>query len=154
MILNHYIQDYIDQINSGEHRVCEEQNLLVEYVQDVFETESIYVDEEQAEKYFSLQKYFDYELFPWEKFCFILHNCTYITPGVLRWPTLVIVVGRGAGKNGYLAFEDFALLTPINGVREFDIDICATSEKQAKTSFVDIYNLLERHEKKMRKHFY
>lgn len=154
MILSHYIQDYIDLVNSGEHRVCEEQNLLVEYVQDVFETESIYVDEEQAEKYFSLQKYFDYELFPWEKFCFILHNCTYITPGVLRWPTLVIVVGRGAGKNGYLAFEDFALLTPINGVREFDIDICATSEKQAKTSFVDIYNLLERHEKKMRKHFY
>lgn len=154
MSLCHYIQDYIDLVNSGKYRVCKWQPLLIEFVQNVFENESVYVDEEQADKYFELQKYFTYKLFEWEKFCFVLHNCTYITPGVLRFPTLVIVVSRGSGKNGYLAFEDFALVTPINGVREFDIDICATSEKQAKTSFVDIYNLLERHRKKMQKHFY
>ena len=154
MSLCHYIQDYIDLVNSGKYRVCKWQPLLIEFVQKVFENESVYVDEEQADKYFELQKYFTYKLFEWEKFCFVLHNCTYISPGVLRFPTLVIDVGRGAGKNGYLAFEDFALTTPVNGIREFDIDICATSEKQAKTSFVDIYNLLERHRKKMQKHFY
>lgn len=154
MTLNHYIQDYIDLVNSGKYRVCKWQPLLIEFVQKVFETESVYVDEEQANKYFELQKYFTYKLFEWEKFCFVLHNCTYITPGVLRFPTLVLIVGRGTGKNGYLAFEDFALLTPINGISKYHIDICASSEDQAKITFDEIHDVLESNKKKMQKHFY
>lgn len=147
------ISNYIDQVKNGEYRVCEEQLLLVDMVEHSFENESIYVDEEQLEKYFELQKYFEYNLFPWEKFVFALHNCTYSAPGVLRWPDLLLLIDRGAGKNGYISFEDFALLTPINGVKNYDIYIFATSEDQAKRSFDDIYDLLEANEKKMKKHF-
>ncbi len=152
-MLNRHIQEYIDLVKSGQFRVCKEQKKLVEYVENCFKNENIYVDEQQLEKYFDLQKYFDYKLFPWEKFCFTLHNCTYISPRVLRWPDLVILVGRGAGKNGYLAFEDFALLTPVNGIKNYHIDICATSEDQAKTSFEDIKEVLEKNSAKMSKHF-
>ena len=124
--------------------VCEDQKLLIDYVENIFRTEDIYIDEEQADKYLSYQKYFPFELFPWEIYCFILHNCVYYkSDRSLRWPELVIYVGRGAGKNGYLAFEDFCLLTPTNGIKNYDIDICATSEEQAKKSFDDIYNVLE-----------
>ena len=150
--MNSRIQEYIDIVESGEYRVCIPQLLLIKLVRKTFENESIYVDEEQLEKYLGLQKYFPYELFPWEKFVFALHNCTYSAPGILRWPDLVLLLGRGAGKNGYIAFEDFALLTPINGIQNYDIDICATSE-QAKRSFDDIYNILESHKAKMKKHF-
>lgn len=87
------------------------------------------------------------------KFCFALHNCTYSAPGVLRFPDLVLIVGRGTGKNGYLGFEDFALLTPVNGIKNYDIDICATSEDQATITFNDIYNVLEDNKAKMQKHF-
>lgn len=151
--MNCYIQEYIDIVRKGEYPVCKEQLLLCDFVEKIFETESVYVDEEQLEKYFELQKYWDFDLFPWEKFCFALHNCTYSTPGILRFPKLVILVGRGAGKNGYLSFEDFALLTPTNGIKYYNIDICATSEEQAKTSFFDIYNMLEENSSKMKKHF-
>ena len=151
--MNSRIQEYIDIVESGEYRVCKEQVLLIKLVKKAFENESIYVDEEQLDKYLELQKYFDYELFPWEKFVFTLHNCTYSAPGILRWPDLVLLLGRGAGKNGYIAFEDFALLTPINGIQNYDIDICATSEEQAKRSFDDIYSILEAHKAKMKKHF-
>lgn len=147
------IDDYIDLVESGKYRVCREQIQLIKFVENVFENEEIYVDEEQLEKYLALQKYFPYKLFEWEKFCFALHNCTYSAPGILRFPDLVIVVGRGAGKNGYLAFEDFALTTPVNGIRNYDIDICATSEEQAKTSFNDIYEVLENNSTKMHRHF-
>ena len=149
--MNSRIQEYIDIVESGEYRVCIPQLLLIKLVRKTFENESIYVDEEQLEKYLGLQKYFPYELFPWEKFVFALHNCTYSAPGILRWPDLVLLLGRGAGKNGYIAFEDFALLTPINGIQNYDIDICATSEEQAKRSFDDIYNILESHKAKMKK---
>lgn len=148
-----YIDDYIKQVKSGQYRVCKEQIQLVNFIEKVFENEQVYVDSEQVEKYFALQKYFPYELFAWEKFCFILHNCTYSAPGVLRFPDLVCVVGRGAGKNGFLAFEDFALLTPVNGIRNYDIDICATSEEQASTTFNDIYEILENNSTKMQRHF-
>lgn len=153
MMICKEIDEYINYVRCEKYKVCKEQKLLVQYIEDCFKNEEIYVDIEQLEKYLNLQKYFDYELFPWEKFCFVLHNCVYSQPGILRWPDLIIVVGRGAGKNGYLAFEDFALITPANGIKNYNIDICATSEEQAQTSFNDIYDMLENNKAKMRKHF-
>lgn len=137
------IQDYIDYVRSDEAIVCKEQLLLCDLVEKVFREEEVCVDEDQLERYLGLQKHFPYKLLMWEKFCFALHNCAYKKDGQLRFPFLVIMVGRGAGKNGYLAFENFALLTPCNGVKYYDIDMFATSERQAKTTFEDIYNVLE-----------
>ena len=147
------IDDYIALVRSGEYPVCKEQILLCDYVEKVFREEDIRIDEEQLGKYLSYQKYFPFKLFPWEVFCFALHNCCYRTDGMLRFPILVVYVGRGAGKNGYLGFEDFCLLTPTNGIREYHIDIFATSEDQAKQSWDDVYNVLEANAVKMKKHF-
>lgn len=148
------IKNYIDWVRSGKIEVCKEQLELCDLVEKAFKEEDLYVDTEQLKKYLSLQKYFPFELLDWEVFCFALHNCVYSEPGILRWPHLFILVGRGAGKNGYLSFEDFCLLTPYNPVKRYHIDICANSEEQAKTSFDDIYNVLEEHEKKLKNHFY
>lgn len=148
------IQNYIDLVRSGKIEVCEEQIQLVDYVEGCFQKEDIYVDEEELNKYLSLQKYFPFDLFEWEVFCFTLHNCTYKSDGSLRWPDLLILVGRGAGKNGYLAFEDFCLISQYNKVKKYHIDICANSEDQAMTSFNDVYDVLEDNKAKLEKHFY
>lgn len=137
------VQEYIDIVRGGKVPVCEEQILMCDLLEDVLSTEDVYFDEEQLERYFNLQKYFPYNLLPWEKFCFAIHNTLYKSNGQLRFPVLVILVGRGAGKNGYLAFEDFSLLTPVNGVEKYNIDTFATAEDQAKTTFGDIYDILE-----------
>lgn len=137
------IDEYIEYVRSEEAVVCKEQLLLCDFVEKVFAEENVYVDKKQLERYMGLEKHFPYKLFPWEKFCFALHNCVYREDGQLRFPVLVILVGRGAGKNGYLAFEDFALITPINGVKQYHIDMFATSQDQAKATFEDIYNILE-----------
>lgn len=137
------IDEYIEFVRSEEAIVCKEQLLLCDFIEKVFTEEDVYVDEQQLERYLGLQKHFPYKLLPWEKFCFALHNCTYRRDGQLRFPVLLLLVGRGAGKNGYLAFENFALVTPINGVKYYHIDMFATSEDQAKTTFEDIYNILE-----------
>ena len=63
------VKEYIDLVKRGNHRTCQEQSALVSYVEKVFETEDIYVDKKQMERYMSLAKYFPFkELFPWEKF--------------------------------------------------------------------------------------
>lgn len=134
---------YIDFVRSGSQPMCQEQIQLAELVEHTWQTETLRLDEAQLARYLGLQRHFPFRLMLWEEFCFALHNCVYDATGELRWPELDIVVGRGAGKNGFLGFEDFALLTPVNGVREYDIDIFAMSEDQARTSFDDVWSVLE-----------
>ena len=147
------IDDYIRLVRSGDYPVCKYQLQLCDFVERVFATETLTINTEQLAAYLAYQKYFPFALFPWELFVFALHNCVYRTDGTLRFPVAVIYVGRGSGKNGYLGFEDFCLLTKTNGVQEYNIDIFATSEDQAKQSWKDVYNVLEANEAKMKKHF-
>ncbi len=137
------IQEYPNMVLSGEINTCIWQPKLISLVSDCFENENLLFNEEQFLKYMSYQKYFPFMLFPWEKFVFGLHNCTYRADGLPRFPTLFEQVGRGAGKNGYLSFENFCLLTPTNGIMQYHIDTFATSEDQAKTTFEEIYDILE-----------
>lgn len=151
--VNRYVQEYIDIVRGGEYPVCKEQIQLCELVERVLAEPGTYIDDEQLERYMRNEKYFPYKLFPWEKFCFALHNCCYRSNGQLRFPFLVINIGRGGGKNGFLSFEDFNLLTPVNGIEEYHIDTFATSEEQAKASWTDVYNILEGNPKFWKKYF-
>lgn len=150
------VLEYIDMIESGKVSACKEQYKLAAYVRRAFETEDLRWDDSQIEKYFTYQVYFPFDLYPWERFCFVLHNCVFTADGVPRWPDLFIYMGRGGGKNGYLSFEDFCLVTETHGVFQYHIDICSNSEDQAKTSFQEIYDVLENPEysKKFRRNFY
>lgn len=149
------VQEYIDIVENGVFRTCKEQKLLVALVKKAFNEEVLVYDEEKIDKYMSYQKYFPFELFPWEKFCFILHNCIFVEDGEPRWSDLFGLMGRGAGKNGYLSFEDFCLITETHGIYQYDVDICANSEEQAKTSFDELIAVLEnpKHTKKLKKFF-
>lgn len=148
------IQQYIDFVRSGEIPVCKDQLALCNYVEKCFREEKIYVDEQQLKRYLNQQKYFPFELLKWEKCVFALHNCTYRAPSILRWPLLFILVGRGAGKNGYLSFESFCWITPINGIKDYHVDIFATSEDQARTSPDDVRAVLENNKAELERYFY
>lgn len=151
------LQKYIDLVeNEGKNGVkkcCKWQKKLIKFVKKCFENENLTIDTEQLKKYMGLQKYFDFELLEWEQFVFTLHCCVFREDGLPRFPDLLIFVARGAGKNGYLAFEDFAMISPYSNLQQYDVDICATAEEQARTSFDDIYNVLEKHRKKLIKFF-
>lgn len=147
------ISEYIDYVEHGEYPSCEEQHLLIELVKKTIAEEELYIDLERLSTYMSYQKYFPYDLFDWEKFCFTFHNCVFDADGDPRYPDLTAIVGRGAGKNGYLSFEDFCLLSKAHGIREYHIDTFATSEDQAKTSFDEVYQVLESNKAKLSKHF-
>ena len=148
------VQEYLDIIDREEYPVCEEQKQLVKLVKRVLSTEDVHFDLQQLEKFLSYQKYFPYELFAWEKFVFALHNCLYRADGELRFPEAFICMGRGGGKTGYSAFENFCLLLPPSYVREYDIYTFAMSELQAKTAWEDVYNILESNPVKFKKFFH
>lgn len=151
------LKKYIDLIENegkkGTKKCCKWQKKLIKFVKKCFETENLIIKTDQLSKYMGLQKYFEYDLFEWEQFVFTLHCCVFREDGLPRFSDLLILVSRGAGKNGYLAFEDFAMISPYSNLQQYDIDICATAEEQARTSFDDIYNIMEKHRKKLIKYF-
>lgn len=138
------VQNYINMVETGMYRCCKEQHSLVAYIQKVFESEELYVDEEQLRHYLSLEKYFPFKkLFPWQKFLIALWDCTYKANGTPRWKTLFCMLGRGAGKDGTIAFNAFASVSPYNPVGHYDVDICANNEEQAMRPVLDIIETLE-----------
>lgn len=150
------LSEYVDIVRSGKVRTCNDMKQLIAHVANALETEELYFDPEQVAKYMSYQKYFPFSLYPWEKYCFVLHNCIFKPNGLPRWRDLLVYGGRGLGKNGYLSFEDFCLLTETNGIPKYHIDICANSEEQARTSFDEVYDVLEnpKYSKAFRHNFY
>ena len=72
-----------------------------------------------------------------------------------RWPDLFCMIGRGAGKDGTIALEAVSLSSEYNGIREYDIDICANNEDQALRPVQDIVGAFEQPKwiKKMQRFF-
>ncbi len=137
------ITEWMRLVETGGINACEEQRQLVAHVRNVFASEELIIDYGRIERYMGYQKYFPFDLLPWEKFCFTLFMCVFKADGTPRWDEMFVYVGRGAGKNGFDGFVAFCAITGVNGIRFYDVDICANSEEQAKTSFDDVYNILE-----------
>lgn len=150
------VEEYLQMVEADTPRACPEQHALAALIRKVFAEEELIVEEERLEKYLSLEKYFSYELFPWEKFITALWLCTYKAPGVLRWPDLFGLLGRGAGKDGYIAYAGFCLVSPYNPVPQYDVDICANDEEQAMRPVKDVVDALEapKQHEKLRRHYY
>lgn len=150
------VLEYIELVESGQPRACPEQHALAALVRRAFETEDLRVETERLEKYLGLQKYFPFALFPWEKFLFTLWNCTYTAQGRPRWKTVLCMVGRGAGKDGYIAFDSACSISPYNPVSHYNVDICAMNEDQATQPSRDLVEVLElpKYEAKLNKHYY
>lgn len=152
------IEVFMEAVEAEKIRTSRDVKALVSYVRKCFETEDIYVDSEQLTKYIGIAKYFPFEtLFPWQIFVVGLHDCTYWrvskTP---RWPDLFCMLGRGAGKDGTIAWEAACLVSPYNGIRAYDVDICANNEDQALRPVKDVVEALEtpEHTKKLKKFYY
>ncbi len=150
------VLEYIELVESGTPRACPEQHALVAMVRKAFATEDLRVDRQQLDNYLGLQKYFQFRLFPWEKFLMALWDCTYRPDGWPRWKTLFCMVGRGAGKDGFIAFDSACSISPYNPVGHYNVDICANNEDQATQPCRDLVEVLEtpKHEAKLKKHFY
>lgn len=148
---------YIQAVESDQPKACKWQHALAAHVRRCFETEDIHVDTVQLQKYLGLVKYFPFDrLFPWEEFLLALWDCTYRADGLPRWKTLFAMVGRGAGKDGFIAFDSACSISPYNPVSHYNVDICANNEDQATQPSKDLVEVLEspKWEPKLNRHYY
>ena len=150
------VLEYIELVESDTPRACPEQHALVQLVRRVFKTEDLRVDEDLLARYLGLQKYFPFQLFPWQKFILALWDCTFRPDGRPRWKTLLCMVSRGAGKDGLIAYDSACSISPYNPVSHYNVDICAMNEDQATQPSRDLVEVLEnpRTQAKLNRHYY
>ena len=150
-----YIQDYIRSIRSGEVPASREIHQACDYIEGKLNNPDVFVDTGKTEKAVELiERYFRMKLFPWEKFVLALVHCYYRSSDTLVFTEYLIMMGRGNGKNGFISGVAWYLTTMYHGIPGYNVDIIANSEDQAKTSFEDIYQMLEDTWAKSKKFFY
>lgn len=149
-----YIDDYIDALRTGRRKASAWMLLACDLVERKLSEPGVVIDTEKIERAKVLmEKYFDIVLMDWEMFVVALVHC-YYADDTLVFTEYLLLLGRGNGKNGFISALAWYLTTPDHGIREYNVDIVANSEDQAKTSFEDVYEMLERHRKKLLKWFY
>jgi len=150
-----YIDEYMDMVEKGEIESCVEQKQLMEFLHWKLNHPDVVIDHEAIRKSIEIPgKYFPFRLFPWEKFINAFMYGVRYKDGRLVFDRFFILIGRGAGKNGYVSYNGFYMPTGHHGIKNYDVDIVATSEKQAKTSFEDVYNVITDNWGKLKKAFY
>jgi len=138
------VAEWLHIVEDGRIPACKEQHLVCAMIRRIFASEKLYLDRDRLDKYLSYQRFFPFNLNASEKFMLALMLCLYVDPGVPRFDTLFLYVGRGYGKNGFITFLAFCLMSKANGIVEYDLHVAATTEDQAKTSFDELRHLFER----------
>lgn len=145
LVVNKYVRDYINQYKQGKILFNHERKLLVDYLETyIFTRDDLYFDDEQIQNLIDFSKEFYFELDDFQKFISAFLFLFYKEDNDNFYDQFFIMGGRGVGKNGLVSVWCHYFISDYNTVNEYDISIVANTEKQAKTSFMDIYNCIER----------
>lgn len=150
-----YISDYIESIRSGKIPASKELHQACGYIEKKLSDPDVLIDTAKTEKAIELiERYFKISLFEWERFVLALIHCYYRSTDTVVFSEFLIMMGRGNGKNGFISGVAWYLTTMYHGITGYNVDIIANSEDQAKTSFEDIYQMLDDTWSKSKKFFY
>ena len=149
-----YIDAYLSEIRENPAKFSVEMQKAEKWITKKLADPDVEIDVGKIEKAKQLiEKYFKMRLFDWELFVLGLIHCYYRSSDTVVFSEFFIMMGRGNGKNGFISGIAWYLTTHYHGVEGYNVDIIANSEDQAKTSFEDIYEMLERTWTKSQKFF-
>jgi phage terminase large subunit-like protein len=152
-IICNEINEYLEWYENNKDKVNEERHLLIEnIVKPTLERDDVFFDEEMLHKCIAYCEKWYYPLFPYQKF---IYAFTFMyKDDIPIFQTFPILMGRGNGKDGFIAPLANFLQTPMYNVLNYNIDIVATSEDQSKDTFLVVYDMLERNWTKFKSKFY
>ncbi|MEE3950755.1 terminase TerL endonuclease subunit [Peribacillus frigoritolerans] len=144
MISNKYVSEYIELYESGKIQLNKERIMLLEYLQEhILSRDDLYFDEQLIENFVKFAEKWYFPLQPFQKFIaafvFLFHK----EDDSVYYEQFLIMMARGAGKNGFISALSHFFISPLHGIPRYNISIVANSELQAKTSFKEIYDVIE-----------
>lgn len=150
---NQHIDTYIQLVESGKINTSKEVKELISYIKKKLDQENVVIKHDEIDEAIeNIEKYFPFKLLVWQKFILAFIVGVFYDDGTLVFNEFFLMMGRGAGKNGFIAAVAFYLISK-QGIQGYNVGIVATSETQAKTSFLDVWNVLDDNWKKLKNHF-
>ncbi|EGQ2910540.1 TPA: terminase large subunit [Staphylococcus pseudintermedius] len=145
MIRNIHVDEYIKMWKSGKIILNKERILLIAYLEKyVLSREDLYFDEVQIESFIKFTEKWYFPLQPFQKFIIPFIFLFEKEGDFLFYEQFFITLGRGGGKNGLITALSNYFISYLHGVPNYDISVVANSEDQAKTSFEEAYNMIEK----------
>lgn len=151
-----YISDWMRKVEQGVVPSCNEQKLLMSFLRLILDDPKTEFKSRHIEDSINmLERHFPFRMHDYQKFRFAIFYGLYekgtdfpiFNENFNLW-------GRGTGKNGTASMDSWYLVSEYNGVKNYDVNFVATSEKQAKTSPEEVREILEDNEKLYKKLFY
>ncbi len=144
-----YCREHPDEVPKRIHRLIE--NIIkptLTRTDIFFDIETYYACLTYVEKYF-------YPLFPYQKFMYAF-VFMYDQQDNVVFSVFIMLMGRGNGKDGFIAPLTNFLQTQRYGVNKYHIDIVANAEQQAKDTFDVVYDMMTspQHKERFKKYFY
>lgn len=137
-----YIDSYLEEMaGSGQ---CRTIRAAAKYVKKKLSQPFVQIEREKIDRAVELmEQYFEMTLFPWERFIVACVHCFDDRNDTVIFDEYLVVMGRGNGKNGFISALIWYLTSAAHGVQGYNVDIIANSEGQARTSFDDVYNIIQ-----------
>ena len=150
-----YIDAYMNDVRSGKVKASKRLKKAMDYIEIKLSREDVFIDTKKIDEAVRvIEEYFDIKLLNWQLFIIALVHCYYKSSDMVVFDEFLILMGRGNGKNGFISPLIWYLTTHIHGVKGYNVEIIANNEEQAKTSFQDVYEMLENHWSQMKKGFH
>jgi phage terminase large subunit-like protein len=144
MLKNKYVDDYIQKWRDGKIILNDKRVQLIEWLEkEILSRDDLYYfDEERIEDYFDFTEQWHFKLDDWEKFIAPFIFMFRLDNGFVVFRIFLLILGRGAGKNGFISTLAHYFVSSLHGVDNYDVSIVANSEDQAKRSFNDVFNTI------------
>lgn len=145
MKINKHVTYYMDQYKRGEILVSKYVVLLFEHLEKhVLNRDDLYFDTDLHDKYIAFAEKNYFPLMPFQKFLSAFVFLYYKDGGFPFYEQFFFYKARGAGKNGFISTLSNFFISDLHGIEGYNVSLVANSEEQAKTSFEEIYNTIER----------
>lgn len=142
MIHNKYVDEYISLFKSGRIKLNQDRIKLLELIQHDVLTQDVYFDEDRLENCIKFIEKWYFKLRPFQKFI-IAFVFLRRSDGLLFYKEFLLLMGRGAGKNGLISGIANFLISELNGIKDYNVSVVANSEDQAMTSVSEVKSTVD-----------
>ena len=148
MIICKEIDDYLQYAKDHPEWINRDRKLLIKnIIKPTLKRKDIYFDEDT---YRNCLRYIEnnfYPLFLYQKFLIAFFFMYTAVDNEPVFPEIIILMGRGNGKDGLMAPLANFFQTPLYGIPEYHVELIANSEQQIKDTFNVVYNRLSKNSK-------
>ena len=148
MITCKEIDDYLQYVKDHPEWINRDRKLLIKnIIKPTLKRNDIYFDEDT---YRNCLRYIEnnfYPLFLYQKFLIAFFFMYTAADNEPVFPEIIILMGRGNGKDGLMAPLANFFQTPLYGIPEYHVELIANSEQQIKDTFNVVYNRLSKNSK-------